>query len=959
MKTIFTAVIFVIVFMGSICVRADRGYEEHRLRVKFLTGSDIAQSWQTGASKGQIEEFVRLLGKHKSSSFINPGLIRAYTRKLDKNKMYRSAYDQVSSLYMICDIEYESDIDPQAACGKLSSRPDVIYAEPVPIHKFSVTPNDSLFKDQYYLGTTKVFEALELINPQRTVLVGVVDTGVDYDHEDLKGQMYENPGENGLDFDGNDKKSNGIDDDDNGFIDDWRGWDFMSSVEPGYDNDPYPGHGHGTHISGVIAALTNNEIGIAGIADFVKIIPVKIGKDNPTSTSVHNSYQGILYAAVLGAEIINCSWVSTTKSEAEEEIVIAAEKLGALIIGAAGNDFDHRRSYPASYGNSISVAATDKEDRKTTFSNYDETVDLSAPGDNIMSTLPLNNYAAWDGTSMATPVVVGIAAILKIVYPDYSPVQLAEHLKLGTDDINNINPAFYGLIGSGRINALKAVELTNPRSVIIEDYTIIDENGDAAYELGEKIEIEIELLNVLAPSENIRVVANFSEADLIDFDQNEILVGAMYTLESLTPATRLTFTVPSNISTDSEKSIYIKIYDGDDKIGTHFIPITLRPSYKTMTANNLSVTFNSRGNIAYNDYPANTQGSGFRYLDGNNLLYEGALMIASGYNRVSDVARIYAKVKNNDFQSDSVFAISKPGLFAAQEGNVNFREKPLLQRPVGVKVRQTVYQFDKEPDRNYIIIEYNVVNVSGADFDSLCVALYGDWDLGPQGYNNVATFDKLTGLAYVKNATTDSLPQIGMSLLSEQALNFFAVDNDGVGYDNPGVWDSFEDAEKWRMMSGGVARSVSNITDVSTVIAAGPIQLPAADSVKIVMSIFVADNLTGLREQSDLSRIKAKEIGIADSKYMPVATNDTLMSLYPNPADDVINIEYSISEEKYISIYVYNSLGQKVAVLVDKNFKIYGHHKESYNLQNLAIGRYYLEIYTFTGSIIQAFEIVR
>lgn len=292
-------------------------------------------------------------------------------------------------------------LPPSMAIGEAleiyRNNPDVEYAEPNYIlHATATIPSDTYFTNLWGLqntgqtvnGTTgtagadvHATEAWDLTTGSSSVVIAVLDSGVDYNHPDLKDNIWTNPGE---------VAGNGIDDDGNGYVDDVRGWNFADN-----DNDPMDSFGHGTHVAGILAAKGDNGIGVAGVCWTAKIMPVRFLDSSGTGT-VANEVAGIEYAVKNGAKIINASFAaeSSTPSQAEKDAITSANSAGVLFIAAAGNsgtDNDTTPSYPASHGlpNIIAVAATDQNDNLATFSNYGATsVDVAAPGENIFSTIP-------------------------------------------------------------------------------------------------------------------------------------------------------------------------------------------------------------------------------------------------------------------------------------------------------------------------------------------------------------------------------------------------------------------------------------------------------------------------------------------------------------------------------------------------------------------------------------------
>ncbi|MBX3035200.1 MAG: S8 family serine peptidase [Bdellovibrionaceae bacterium] len=274
--------------------------------------------------------------------------------------------------------------------------------------------NDPAINQAWGLKKADAARAWSVSKGSRDINVCVIDTGIDIRHEDIAQNLWRNPGESGLDSKGRDKCSNGIDDDGNGHIDDCYGWNFVSNNNNLTDN-----HGHGTHIAGIIGAEAGNGKGISGISPQVSLMILKYYDPKvPNTDNLKNTIASIRYCVKMGAHIINYSGGGTEYSQDEHDAVAEAERKGILFVAAAGNErsnSDQHHYYPADYKlkNIISVTAIDPSTQVLSSSNYGiETVDIAAPGQNILSTLPGNSYGFMTGTSQATAFVTGAAALI-------------------------------------------------------------------------------------------------------------------------------------------------------------------------------------------------------------------------------------------------------------------------------------------------------------------------------------------------------------------------------------------------------------------------------------------------------------------------------------------------------------------------------------------------------------------
>ncbi len=328
----------------------------------------------------------------------------------------------------------------------------VDYAERIPYIKRTVVPNDTYYLPNYQwsLFTVNAENAWNVSVGSSSVTVAIVDDAVLTTHSDLSSVIYTNTGE---------IPNNGIDDDNNGYIDDVNGFDVANM-----DNNPNPdgpSYDHGTHVAGIAGAATDNNLGVASIGSGISIIPVK---STNSSTSVSHAYEGIYYAVAANADVINMSWGSSGYSTTAQNIINYAYNSGAVLIAAAGNDNVSTVFYPAGYTNVISVASTNSYDGKSNFSNYGSWIDVSAPGSSILSTVVGGGYNYKSGTSMASPMVAGLAGLMLSHNPGLTQTQVKDCILNTATSISTLNPSYIGQLGSGRINALAAMNCVDALS---------------------------------------------------------------------------------------------------------------------------------------------------------------------------------------------------------------------------------------------------------------------------------------------------------------------------------------------------------------------------------------------------------------------------------------------------------------------------------------------------------------
>jgi thermitase len=339
-----------------------------------------------------------------------------------------------------------------AVLDELNNNLLVDYAEPNFTVSAFYTPNDPEFPGQLYLGNIQVPEAWDHVRGAG-VIVAVLDTGMALTHPDLAGANWINIGEFGPDDNGLKRQSNGLDDDENGYVDDWFGWNFVDD-----NNSVFDDHGHGTHVAGLIAAHMDNNLGIAGLAPEATIMPLKV-LDASGQGSYAEVAAAITYAVDNGANIINLGLGGTSQSDTLKAAVDYAESHGVLVVAAAGNSGGDTLIYPASYPYVLSAGAVNDDLVRASFSTYGSGINLVAPGTGIYSTLLDNTYGMMSGTSMSSAQVSGVAALLSSL-PQFDTANKVRSALLGSaHDLGD--PGWDMYYGDGLVHALDALNFVS------------------------------------------------------------------------------------------------------------------------------------------------------------------------------------------------------------------------------------------------------------------------------------------------------------------------------------------------------------------------------------------------------------------------------------------------------------------------------------------------------------------
>ena len=792
------------------------------------------------------------------------------------------AYADLSCIY---ELNYTSDLQLEKAIRQLVSTGILLYAEPHFVPKISYFPNDPLANatNQYHLQNIRAFEAWDINKGDSSVVIGITDTGIDFTHSDL----FDNVKRNFNDT------IDGVDNDGDGYIDNFSGWDLGSN-----DNDPtWQVHGHGVHVSGLAAAVADNGTGGAGVGFKCKFLPIKISDANGALIA---AYEGIKYAADHGCHIINCSWGGGGASQfGQDMITYATINKNSLVICAAGNNNADGDFFPAAYNYVLCVGNTTQNDTKQGSSNYGYMVDVCAPGDQVSSTWPGNLYISSSGTSMSAPVVAGAAGIVKHHFPFYSALQIAERLKVTADNINQINPNYANKLGSGRINLFRALNDPETPSVVLLERHVTDHN-DESYMDGDTLFITGTFFNYLSPTSALNVTVT-PLSQFVTAINNTASLGIISSMasssNSLTPFTfKLSGAIPINQPVDFE----VTMGDGNYQ-SKQFFTLYINVDYINVDVNDVATTATSKGKLGYNQ-DAQLQGKGFRYHQ-TDLLYEGGLMIGCDTSRVSDCVRgMNGSASDADFGNIERIALQMPSLSSDFDTKSKFNDY-VSNSPLSVEIQQNTFAWATIPNHQFVIWEYHITNKHAIDtLKNVYVGIFADWDIdGATFAQNRSAYDVATKMGY-SFCTNTGGKYGGIKLLTHAAPpNFYAVDHVSGGYGGLDLANGFTTKEKYLSLSTNrlFAGLNGSGNDVINVMGTGPFLLTPGQSVTVAFAIIGADSLPNLLSAAQQAQIKYDGL----TTTIKTTMEDDEWTIFPNPTNRNMTIAQKHDVFQIVEIY--------------------------------------------------------
>jgi serine protease len=796
-------------------------------------------------------------------------------------------------LSLIYQCAFNEEIPIEKAINAIISSGMVEYAQPRYIQNaLAYFPSDPLYINQYQLDRLNMFDAWDIEKGDTNIVIGIVDWGTEVSHPDLVNNIkynYEDP-------------INGYDDDNDGYVDNYYGWDMGCN-----DNDPTGLESHGTDVAGLASAATDNGTGIAGIGFKCKFIPIKVADQNNFGTMC---YEGIVYAADHGCKVINCSWGGTFYEGPYGQDIInyAAINRNAIIVAACGNANNELLYYPASYDNVISVAATNSADERWSGSSYGYMVDLCAPGKSVWTTGWGGTYGSSTGTSMASPVAAGAAALLWAHFPAYNAMQIAEQLKVTCDNIDTIpvNLAYSGLLGHGRINMYRALTDTTITSIEMINIIYTDADHNNIFEPGDTVSVSGDFLNYLAPS-GAALIAHLSALNpyskMVD---SVFLPGSIPTMSTVNNNSNPFRFIISSVCPTSEVLVFNLNFSDTGYQANQYLRLTVNIDFINVDTNKINVTITSNGVLGYN-HGNSEQGVGFTYNYGQSLMSAGGFVTGISPAQVSDAIYGFTGEIDQDFLSlDNVAKVTNP-LNADFETYGVFNDSLAAGGPMHIIVKHRTLAWNSPGREKFVILEYSILNGSITPLADFYAGYFVDWDIN-NGLENIAGFDSSLRLGYISPFYGGTYA--GIKLLSPGGINNYAFDNNG---DNGSIQisDGFTGLEKYFTLqnSRNEAGTFAPGNDVSEMISTGPFIINQGDSINVAFALMAGDHLADIQSVANEAQLAYNQIL---SNYADDVSLGFECSISPNPFTNDIVINFKSDFTNELQIEVYNILGSCV-----------------------------------------------
>ncbi len=884
---------------------------------------------------------------------------RAFQNMLTRNAPSQVESSSLESISRIYALTFPEHLDETLIVARLQKLDLFEWIEPKYIRQAHAVPNDPLigtsFSSQNYLDYHRLFQAWEISQGSRDVIIAIIDSGVDYLHPDLAGKMWINTGE---------IPNNNLDDDGNGFIDDVMGWDFWQDgtvSNPVQDNDPRGDFFvHGTHVAGIATAATNNSIGIAGIGYNCRYMNLKAGGTQAEPTAIGFGFEAMLYAVANGAQVVNCSWGASGFSSFENEVINFATAQGVVVIASAGNNGGTTAEtdliYPASYQNVLSVGAVNHFggliNQRASFSSYGTTLDVLTAGNGVLSTVFQGEYGLLTGTSMSAPIAAGVAGLLKSLRPTWSAARIRLQLRATAEPLDALNPANANLLGKGRLNAVQALTRTTPGIEVVHyDYE------DATQSL------TVTLVNHNAPT------SNSLSFELQSLNGGVSITNPFQSSQRLNTGDTLLLTFRLTIRTPDSAPRVLKLSFSDAVSGYNDFSVlrVSNSSWKFLS----SISTRARAMSLTGDkaiWIVGESGSVFRSMDGGTSFERCLSPTVQNLDAVSAIDSLTAIVGEGESASSGRIAAR---LFKTVDGGKSWSVVyqgdlgawwngiAMISRDIGYAIsdapqNQTRFLVVKTTDGGNTWNALPNAPISNGDFGwtrsiyfvNTLVGFFGGasngnlykttdggatWQLESTGGGYVGSvffYDEETGLRvsnntpYLRRFSEGTWRDIASLNTPLEAVTGIPATNRAWLAGNQSVWNSTDGGKTFREEAVPIEGDDKLI------------QLVARKDGRNAIALALTEGGQLFIQQTDL------ETGRPLSSERPILE---LSQNYPNPFNPITAIEYRIFESGFVSLKIYDVLGREVATLIN-TVQNAGRYRMEYNASRLASGIYFYRL---------------
>ncbi|MCX6140721.1 MAG: S8 family serine peptidase [Candidatus Kapabacteria bacterium] len=698
----------------------------HRLVVRMQSARTVVDAMEVMPAGYQIES--QLLDPEKTIYFSTSALASTVIlNSINRNQLLVSSEDRLTRTFTVV---IEGDVDPVRAARRLLTKHAEIIevAEPWYLSGTQGIPNDPMMADQGYLNTVKAREAWTVYEGDASVVIGISDDGISQTHQDLGPNISLNVGE---------IPDNGIDDDANGYVDDYGGYNFASAI----DNTP-PGNtfntangGHGTKVTGIAAAATNNGVGVAGIGFRTRFFPMKTAARG--GNGIIYGYQSLIYAAQRRFKVVNTSWgIVKPPSPVDQSVIdycVANDLLVVASGGNHGNGFSgagwQDLNFPSAYEGVLGTGETNESDEVEYTSGLGLNIDVLAPGNQAFTTDISGGYSnAGSGTSFASPMAAGLAGLVRGKYPTLTVMQTTSLIRRTADDITSKNPNYAQFI-PGRMNMLRALQ-TAPMSIPAVRITRSQQTyagGRPAdrFFIGDTLHVTFDLVNDLGPVTDLVAKLSIAEENgwTVRFLNDKTIVGIMGTGE-VKRTSEYVFIV--DIISSDRPLIFVLDLTGNDYVDRSLWYLQ-RPAFMTTFENGqLAYSMGDDGTVGYNSILTTRQGGGFGWKKGYSLIAPSGFILCENKQR-SLSAYSDKTIPKSDFTAIKPFSepLANTNIMSDDNNDVG---------RIGVRVTQKCAF--PGPDIAATIFSVRVQNVSGGDLSDVSSGYYLDWDIGAGGPNN-------------------------------------------------------------------------------------------------------------------------------------------------------------------------------------------------------------------------------